>query len=400
MRRRIGILLDSLPLCGGIFQYDQTILQALHALPQDQFQPVVLYSHREWESYLVNQQTSSLYVKHSIFSRFLNAVMNRSRFPTAYWRRISKHLLSIPRTLTNQNCHLWVFPSQDYWGYNADVISLITIHDLMHRYEPRFPEVSSWGEYGKREKHYRRICNWAKGILVDSKLGQDHVIESYGVDRSRIHVLPYTVPQYILSPGQPPEFDTKYALPDKFFFYPAQFWKHKNHVNLVKAMAKIHDRIPDLHFVFLGSEKNALARTRRLIAELDLQPHVTIFRYIPDCDMTEFYRRARAMVMPSFFGPTNIPPIEAMAAGCPVAVSNVYAMPDQMGDAAILFSPESVDDIATALYRLWQDDGLCAELVGKGRKRIKELSQSRFNNDFLQIVTAVLKTVPPQEELT
>ncbi len=157
-------------------------------------------------------------------------------------------------------------------------------------------------------------------------------------------------------------------------------------------MVRLIDHLPDLHFVFVGSEKNALSHTRRLIASFNLEAHVTIYDYVPDIDMAEFYRRARAMIMPTFFGPTNIPPLEAMATGCPIAVSNIYAMPEQVGDAAILFSPESVDDIAAALKRLWKDDALCAELTRKGRIRIKELSQLGFNERLLKILQGVLST--------
>ena len=85
--------------------------------------------------------------------------------------------------------------------------------------------------------------------------------------------------------------------------------------------------------------------------------------------MPEFYRRARAMVMPTFFGPTNIPPLEAFALGCPVAVSNIYGIPEQVGDAALLFDPNSVEEIADCIERLWQDDALCASLISKGHAR-------------------------------
>lgn len=382
--------MDSFPQCGGVFQYNQAILQALIALPQEQFKIFALYSHREWEAQLEKNHVPSLYIRNSIFSKLLNTALDRLRFPTVMWRRISMHLFSIPRVMIKQHCDLWIFPSQDDWGYNANVNSLIAIHDLMHRYERRFPEVSSRWEYGKRERRYRKICKWAKGILVDSQKGQDHVTESYGLDRMRIYILPYIVPHYILSPGCSKAFDAKYPLPVKYIFYPAQFWQHKNHRNLLQAMVNLRDQLPDLHFVFVGSEKNSLAHIRRIITEFNLQSRVTIFEYIPDSDMAEFYRRARAMVMPTFFGPTNIPPLEAMATGCPLAVSNIYAIPEQVGNAAILFSPDSIDDIANALYKLWTNDRLCTELASRGKNRIKELSQHGFNDRFLDILRDVL----------
>ena len=69
--------------------------------------------------------------------------------------------------------------------------------------------------------------------------------------------------------------------------------------------------------------------------------------------------------MPSYFGPTNIPPLEAMALGCPVAVSNKYAMPEQVGDAGLLFDPDSPEEIAKCIKAMWLDDKLRQKMINK-----------------------------------
>jgi glycosyltransferase involved in cell wall biosynthesis len=108
--------------------------------------------------------------------------------------------------------------------------------------------------------------------------------------------------------------------------------------------------------------------------------------YVPNDDLPEFYKRARALVMPTFFGPTNIPPLEAFALGCPVAVSNIYGISEQVGDAALLFDPKSVGEIAAAIKSLWVDNELCSVLIDRGRIRDNKWGQSEFNNRFLQVV--------------
>jgi glycosyltransferase involved in cell wall biosynthesis len=155
-------------------------------------------------------------------------------------------------------------------------------------------------------------------------------------------------------------------------------------------MALIRDEVPDLHLVLAGSRKNAYRRVMEEMVQLSLRNRVQVLGYVPDEDMPEFYRRARALVMPTFFGPTNIPPLEAMAVACPMAVSNIYAMPDQVRDAALLFNPESVTEIAQAIARLATDDELCRRLAMAGKARTVQWGQAQFNERLRDIIKVVL----------
>jgi glycosyltransferase involved in cell wall biosynthesis len=223
-------------------------------------------------------------------------------------------------------------------------------------------------------------------------VGRQQVAESYGTPLEKIHVLPFVAPPYIRETFTPPGFDTRYSLPAKFIFYPAQFWEHKNHKRLIRAVAALKKDLPDLVLVLAGSPKNAYDSVIKLIHELGLANDVHFLGYVPDADMPEIYRRARALVMPTFYGPTNIPPLEAFVAGCPVAISGTYAMPEQAGDAALFFDPKSESEIADCIYRLWTDDRLCAELTEKGKVRASKWGQKQYNKRFVQIVDQVLET--------
>jgi glycosyltransferase involved in cell wall biosynthesis len=263
---------------------------------------------------------------------------------------------------------------------------LSTIHDLMHRYEKRFPEVSANGEYESREESYRNICKYTKGILVDSEVGKRHVQESYGLPEDHIFILPYIPPKYIYKYETSSDFDIRYKLPPKFIFYPAHFWHHKNHVGLLYAIAQLKEEIPDLQLVLVGSKHNSYKRVRQYVTELGLETNIHFVGHVPNQDIPGFYRRARALVMPTYFGPTNIPPLEAFVLGCPTATSAVYGIPDQVGDATLLFNPESVNEIANCIKRLWTDDELCQNLVEKGKRRAASWGEDQFNNRLLEIV--------------
>jgi glycosyltransferase involved in cell wall biosynthesis len=155
-------------------------------------------------------------------------------------------------------------------------------------------------------------------------------------------------------------------------------------------MYKLKKDLPDIALVLAGTPKNAYDSVVNLVRELDLTNDMHFLGYVPDADMPELYRRARALVMPTFYGPTNIPPLEAFVAGCPVAISGIYGMPDQVGDAALLFDPKSVEEIAECIRSLWLDDELCAELVERGKKRAEAWGQKQYNERLRDIISRLL----------
>lgn len=97
--------------------------------------------------------------------------------------------------------------------------------------------------------------------------------------------------------------------------------------------------------------------------------------------------------MPTFFGPTNIPQLEAFVLECPVATSKIYGIPDQVKDAALLFDPNSVEEIADCINRLWQDDELCRKLIERGKKRADEWNQKHFTMKLISIIEKKLEKV-------
>jgi len=391
MRKKIGLFLTAEPYGGGSFQYSQSILHAALALPVDQFDLVIACTSQIWQPLISSDSIKVLHLNNDSFfwRRFNGRFWLITGIPLSIWQKCCPLLVPDIKKIMREKCDLWIFPSQDTWSYILPVPSLSVIHDLMHRYESRFPEVSSGLMFRQREIHYANVCLNSTGILVDSDVGKMHVMESYKVDEKRIHVLPYTVPSYIENEKNNSLDASHFDLPSKFFFYPAQFWKHKNHERLIRVIGKLRLRIPDVKMVFAGSPKNAYADAKNLVVTLGLSDHIAFLGYVPDDQMSSIYRRARALIMPTFFGPTNIPPLEAFFLACPVAISNIYGMPAQVGDAALLFDPASEAEMADTMYRLWTDDELCDTLSKKGRERADIWNRNIFQKRFEDIVNLI-----------
>ncbi len=385
--KKIGLYLDSAVVGGGTYQYNLSILNAVKYLSKNGFETVITYSNDDWGEYLNQENIKSKRISHTILSK----IFFQTHYPLSIWRKISPYLDKFSKSFINEKCDLWIFPSQDVWSYSLPIDTMVTVLDLMHRYEKRFPETASRQMFNTRERHYSRISKYAKSILVDSKVGQNQMIESYNTDTRRIYILPYIAPQYIFKNYNGINVHQIYRLPEKYFFYPAQFWPHKNHLALIEATSIIKKQYPDIYFVFVGSKKNGYESIINLKQKLNVSNNIRILDYVPNEHMSNLYKEARGMIMPTFYGPTNIPPLEAMALGCPVAISNIYAMPEQIGQAGLLFDPNSVNEIINMMIRLWTDDDLVEKLRKLGYQKCKNWRQTQFNKKIFNIINQVLE---------
>ncbi len=145
-----------------------------------------------------------------------------------------------------------------------------------------------------------------------------------------------------------------------------------------------------MKLVMTGSPRDAHDRIVCRIAELGLSEDVRILGHVPNADMAALYRNAVATVFVSLIGPTNIPPLEAMTMGSPLVVSNIYAMPELVGDAALLVDPRNADDIADKIERIWTDADLRALLAEKGLARSAAWTQEDFGLRLREIIQTVV----------
>jgi glycosyltransferase involved in cell wall biosynthesis len=391
-KKKIGLYLDAGPACGGTYQYNHLMLEALIELPTSEYDCVVFYGSSHWETILKRNSIKGKFLSVPRYWQIIIGAWRRLGLPLKLWHRVAKICHPLAKAMLKEHCELWIFPSQDAYAYLMPVPSLAAVHDLMHRYEKRFPEVGNKKEFARREYHYQNTCRFSKGILVDSNLGRQQAVQSYQIPPEACHVLPYIANRYIENVKPSLDFDRKYQLPSKFLFYPAQFWAHKNHDNLLKAFAACKKELPDMQLVLVGSPKNHYDAVIRLISDLKLEDSVHILGLIDEVDIPEFYRRARALVMPTFFGPTNIPPLEAFALGCPVAISGIYGMQEQLGDAALFFDPLSPSDIASKIKAIWQDSVLCETLIRNGLEHRLKRNFSEFYTHFEKIMKAAFSS--------
>ncbi|HUK43878.1 MAG TPA: glycosyltransferase [Gaiellaceae bacterium] len=211
--------------------------------------------------------------------------------------------------------------------------SAITLHDVQHL---DLPQLFSRGERSFRALAYHRSARTARIVIVPSAFVGDRAVELLQLDRSRVRVIHHGVDHERFSPGGEPR--------EPFLLYPARPWPHKNHARLYEAFALLRRERPDLRLVLTGGGRREA--TPDGVDELG---------NLPVDELVSLYRRAAALVFPSLYEGFGMPPLEAMACGCPVACSAAASLPEVCGDAARYFAPDDPAEIAAAVSDVLAD---------------------------------------------
>jgi glycosyltransferase involved in cell wall biosynthesis len=251
---------------------------------------------------------------------------------------------------------------------------MLNIFDLQHRLQPWFPEVSAHGQWEQRENAWAGAIRRASIITVGSEQAKEELGFFYGVPRDRIHAVPFPTPQGAIDAAgtatapDAPDVRRKYKIEGEYLFYPAQFWAHKNHVNLLYALRRLRDQEGiALSLVLTGSDHGNLDHVRDVAARLGLDRHVHVLGFIPHADVIALYRGAFALAYVSFFGPENLPPLEAMAMGCPVVLADIPGVRTLFGDAPVLVDPRDEASIADGIRQLMENPDLRQRCITLGR---------------------------------
>lgn len=239
---------------------------------------------------------------------------------------------------------------------------VLTVHDLQVL---RFPEFFSSVKRAYLTNRLPRAVRRAAAVCVPSAFVAGTVHDAYGVPRQRLHVVPHGLPVPDRAPTPPDELRRRYDLPERFVVYPAITHPHKDHLTLVRAVA----RTPGLGLVLLGGAGRAEAQVTEEIARLHLGGRVVRPGRIPAADRDGCYHAAEALAFPSLYEGFGAPVLEAMAAGCPVLAADATALPEVVGDSGMLLPPGDVDAWAAALRRLLDDPAVGRALSDAGLAR-------------------------------
>ncbi len=253
----------------------------------------------------------------------------------------------------------------------TDLPTVVTLHDVQHRDLPEF--------FGPARRSFRRIAydratQAAAAVIVTSEFVRNRAVELLELDPTRVHVVPHGIDHSLFNPGDEDR--------EPFVLYPARPWPHKNHARLIEAFTTLRQTRPRLRLILTGGG----------LERLDPLPEgVTRLGSVSSERVASLYRRAACLVFPSLYEGFGLPPLEAMACGCPVAAADAGAIPEVCGDAAVLFDPTDVDAIAAAII---EADERSQELREKGLAHAARFGWDETARLHDAVYTAVANEAP------
>lgn len=381
---KIGILLENPIQVGGGFN------QAINAIVQ--LQRIIGKQHEVLVFTTIKASLQHL-KRIGVPAAYLPAAGRPSRIALAVLRRLAHKEIGkawmakkIENALLKAGMDLAYFVTHSSTpNYFRKLNYITTVLDLCHRDDLEFPEVSADGRFEERERHFSTCLPRAVAVLVASHQLLKSIVVRYGIDEERMIAMPFE-PSPFLSEAHSIDRAAvlgNYGLRDGYYFYPAQFWPHKNHIRILEAVSLLKQKTAvnsDIRVVFSGGNSGNLARIKQQAQQLGVSDNVTFLGFVPVDHMRALYEGALAVVMSTYFGPTNLPPLEAWAVGRPLIYS--AHLNEQVGDAALFADADNAEQWADAMLRI-RDPAVAVDLIEKGRKQLEVVDTERLEAEAL-----------------
>ncbi|HCI82853.1 MAG TPA: glycosyltransferase family 1 protein [Ktedonobacter sp.] len=266
------------------------------------------------------------------------------------------------------------------------VRKIVTIHDLAFLEHPEYA-VPSLADYLK--KVVPEAVAEADIVATVSQEVSRTLIDHFHTSPDKLAVVPNGVGPHFRRITDPILLGAtrhKFGLQSPFVLGVGTLEPRKNHIGLIKAFYKAQQQNDGPKMLAIAGGQGWLyEETRQLVADLKLEKKVLFLGRVTDLELVTLYSMADIFAFPSFFEGFGIPPLEAMACGCPVITSNVSALPEVAGDAALLIDPHDNDALADAILTLLHDESLRDGLRQKGYQRVQQYSWAESARKMLTI---------------
>lgn len=261
---------------------------------------------------------------------------------------------------------------------------VITVHDITPFL---FPESFSPLTLFRYRLLFKRTLKTADKIISDSHSTKKDLMNHFNVPDDKISVVHLGIDEKfrVLDMNDVDRIRTKYSLNDPFILYVGTLEPRKNISTLIKAFYKIKNKNSIHKLVIAGKKGWKYKNVFNIIDELHLQNEIIFVDYVPYEDLPGLYNAADLFVYPSLYEGFGLPPLEAMACGTPVITSNVSSLPEVVGNAAIMFDPHDVEELANSMCAILNNEISKKDLIKNGLEQVKKFSWKRCAEETLQV---------------
>lgn len=285
------------------------------------------------------------------------------------------------------------FSAPTYAQKNIPLVAII--HDLQHLDYPFFfTDI----ERENRTNFLNNLMKEANHLICVSDFTRLSFIKYFNAD-TKIHqitVIPNSIHKRWKNSSKTSANKTLEEIgliENKYAFYPANYWQHKNHRMLLAAYNLYKKNFSDhsLDLVFTGALKNEESNLREAVKRMGISDHVHFLGFLDEDALAYIWERCKCLIFPSLYEGFGIPVLEAMAFGKPVLASKVCSLPEVGGDAVLYFDPRNPIEVAEYLGRITNDTLLCKKLINQGYERLKSFDQKEMATQYLQVFEESVK---------
>jgi mannose-1-phosphate guanylyltransferase len=276
-------------------------------------------------------------------------------------------------------------------------ICILTVHDLIRHFDRQ-----GLATYIRQPTFRDRIDLWldwqgikrARHIIAISHHTKKDLISYAGIPEERITVVYHGIDHNVFYPRREPK-----PLDYPYILFVGSEHPRKNLAALLKAFHQLkHDRrFREVKLVKVGKaggkESDFRAQTLDLVQSLGLADEVVFTDFVSEDMLANYYSHAECLVLPSLYEGFGWPPLEAMACGCPVIVSNVASLPEITGDAALKIEPHDYNKLASTICMILTDDRLKLESVSKGIEWARHFTWEKAAEETLKVYHEVERSV-------
>ena len=313
------------------------------------------------------------------------------RIVDIHWYGIKEQLL-LASKIDAQKLDLIHFP---HWNVplNLKTPFIITIHDLILLEQPHSARITTRNPLLYKLKYWgfkrvlRSAIKRAKHIIAVSDFTKSSILKHFpGTDPNKITV----IHEGVTTLETHDQKDCNIDLPkDPYFLYVGNAYPHKNLESLLHAFSFFTKLHPKITLVLAGRKDVFYQRLKKEVDEIGIPEERVHFIMSPsDAELHELYRHAMLYLFPSRMEGFGLPPLEAMQEGIPVAAARAGSLPEILGDAAMYFHPDDIEEMVRIMETTLEDESLRKDLIKKGKKQIKQYSWKKMAEEISKIYAA------------
>jgi len=260
--------------------------------------------------------------------------------------------------------------------------SIVHIHDLCFVVNPRWYSFSFHTVYNFL---IPRLARRATRVITNSNNSRNDLLQFCNIPADSVSLIYWAVDDLFLDSNVDAKTDKEEFHHKDYILYVGSLEPRKNIRTLVEAYEKLRESHADLatKLILIGGESPLFGEVR--LNARDFKDDVIFKGFVNDTDLLKFYRNASLVVYPSLYEGFGLPPLEAMASGTPVVTSNTSAIPEVVGDAALMVNPYDIDQLARTMERVLRDEGLRQRLIAKGYEQVAKFNWYRVARNTLAV---------------